>query len=123
MSTWARRCMVIAAANQGLAQAIASALAPSGSGNGMWTTPCSPSGAAPATHFITEGCIYQQFADLMTDANALYAQVSAAGVTYQGVSITLAQCQSLLATGDVSTDPPFTALARLGLKLIAPPAP
>lgn len=115
---YVRRSMIVTAANQVLAQTIAKGLAPPPSADQMWFTSLSPTGALPATHYITEGPMLQQFADLMADANALYTQVSAAGLTYQGSPITLAQCQNLLSTGDVSTSDPFTALARLGLQLI-----
>lgn len=121
MTTYVRRCMIIAASSQSLAQSIATQLAdPPIAGEGMWTTACSPTGVLPATHYITEGPIDKQFADLLADANSLYYVVNSLGFKFNGVPITLAQINTLLSTGDVSEDGPFTALARLGLQIIQP---
>ncbi|MNL83798.1 hypothetical protein D3C87_2115480 [compost metagenome] len=39
-----------------------------------------------------------------------------------GIVISLAACQALLSGSDVSAEMPFSAMARLGLKLVQEPA-
>lgn len=120
MSTpWTHRTMIVTAANQVMAQTIAATLAPGGSGSGMWTTSLSATGNLPATHYVSAGLIQQEFADLMDDANALFAACQAAGLPY-----TLLQIQGLLSTSTVKksagTPDPLADLASLGLKIINP---
>lgn len=108
--SWVHRCMIVAASVQAQAQSLAANLQ---SGAGMWTTPVSPTGLAPATHYITAGMIWPQFANWLTGPQALVD-----GLATVGVVETLTDATNLLANSDVSTDEPFTALARLGLQLI-----
>ncbi len=112
-----RRCMIVTAANQAFAQALCVGLAPA-TGANMFITELSATGAAPATHYITEGPINDTFAALLADANALY---NACRTHTPQVNATLVQCQNLLAQSDVSMDAPFVAMARLGLKLVQTP--
>lgn len=74
------RTVIVDAANVAQARSLAS--------EGLFTTPCSPSGNDPATHYISSG--YMPLAEL-------------SGIT-----------------ADISTEPPFTALTRKGLKIIIP---
>lgn len=105
--------MIVAAQDQVLAQQLAAGLA-GPAGVGMWTTPCSPTGAAPATHFITEGPIDEQFAAMLGDADATFAAAQAAGAP-----VTLAAIQGLYSRATFAPDVgPFDALAQLGLQLI-----
>lgn len=113
MTTYVQRCMIVTAANQAFAQSLCVGLAPD-TGKNMFITGLSPTGAVPATLYITEGMIQDTFAALMADANALYAACQQAGIP-----ATLAQCQNLLAQSDISTDKPFVAMSRLGVKKIA----
>ena len=94
-----------------LARALAAGLSPRGAG--MFTTALSPTGQAPATHFISAGFIEPAIGALLNDADALYAACVEAGA-----SVTLAQCQALVTQSDVSEEEPFTAMARLGLALV-----
>jgi hypothetical protein len=82
-------------------------------GSGMWTTGLSPTGAEPATHYVSTGMIEDTFAALLVDADAMYAAAQEAGAP-----VTLEQCQALIAGSDVTDEPPFDAFARLGLKLV-----
>lgn len=105
MASWAFRTMIVPAALAPTCRALA---ASSPSGAGMWTTGLSASGNAPATHFVSSGLIWQQFADMLASPSALAA----------GAGIPLAQAQSILSACDVSQEPGLTAVARLGLKLV-----
>lgn len=94
-----------------LARALAAGLSPRGSG--MFTTAISPTGQAPATHYISAGFIEPAIGAVLNDANVLHAACVEAGA-----SVTLAQCQALVTQSDVSEDKPFDAMARLGLALV-----
>lgn len=113
MSAWAFATMIVPAAQAPLARALAAALSPAGVG--MFVVGLSADGDEPASHFISTGKISAEFAPLLQDAAALYAACSAAGA-----GVAEAQCQALVDASDVSEEPPFDALARLGLQLVQP---
>jgi hypothetical protein len=106
------RTLILPAAQVPLAQALAAGVS-GPAGSGMWTTGLSPNATAPATHYVSTGMIDAQFVAVLTDADALYAACQAAGA-----SVTLAQCQALIAGSDVTDEAPFDAFARLGLQLV-----
>jgi hypothetical protein len=123
-----RRCMIVENAHAPLARALAVALA-GDAGDRMWVTPLSPTGNLPASHWITEGIISEEFAALMPlwevqdgtvaqvspgMADAVYTQAQAIGSP-----VTLAQIQELFAHCDITEQEPFTAMARLGLKMVS----
>lgn len=103
---WAHRCMIVPDSIVSQCRELAGRLTPAG--EGMWTTPLSPTGSPPATHYISSGLVDQVLADLLVSPAAL------AG----GTGITLAEAQTLLAAADVSENGPHAAMALLGLKLI-----
>lgn len=118
------RTMVIPAALAPLARALAAGLSPGGVG--MFVTGLSPTGAEPATHYVSSGLINPAFGGVMKDAAKLRAAVIAKGGT-----VTLAKCQALVSQSDVSggevlideegreyTETPFQAFERLGLKMV-----
>jgi hypothetical protein len=122
-----RRCMIVEDAYAQLARALAVGLA-GPSGDRMWVTPLSASGNLPATHWITEGVIGDEFAALMPLAavaeDGATAQVSPgmAGEVYAqaqaiGVAVTLAQVSALFAHCDITEQEPFAAMARKGLQM------
>lgn len=119
---WTRRTMIVPAAVVTQARAMAEA-ASGPAGAGMWTTALSPTGQAPATHYISAGQIEQQFADLMplttfdedgvpSTAPGQYAVIAAA------TGVPVEQVQALLEACDVTEQEPFTAMARLGVELV-----
>lgn len=119
---WTRRTMIVPAAVVTQARAMAEA-ASGPAGAGMWTTALSPTGQAPATHYISAGQIEQQFADLMplttfdedgvpSTTPGQYADIAAATGT------PVEQVQALLESCDVTELEPFVAMDRLGLKLV-----
>ena len=118
------RTMIVPAALAPLARALAAGLSPGGVG--MFTTGLSPTGAEPATHYVSSGLINPAFGGVIQSAAALRAAVIAKGGT-----VTLAKCQALVAGSDVSggdvridsegreyVETPFQAFERLGLKLV-----
>ena len=104
---WIHRCLIVPDALVAQARTLAESLA-GPSGAGMWTTGLSADGTSPATHWISAGLIDKPFADLLSSPDALSV---AAGVP-------LADTQALLDACDVSEDDAFTAMDRLGLKLV-----
>jgi hypothetical protein len=117
MTAYTFRTMVVPASLVSLAQELAAGLS-GDAGAGMWTTGLSPTGAAPATHYVSTGMIGTEFAGMLTDADTLYAACQAAGA-----AVTLEQCQALVTNSDVSEEAPFDAFARLGLKLVQSDTP
>ncbi len=126
------RTAIIPAANVAFARGLVAALSPGGVG--MFTTPLSATGTGTATHYISSGMISAQIANLMplqtwvlnngtwtmpasTPGNAavVHQAANAAGFT-----CTLAEVQALFTAADGTDQPPFTAMARLGLTIINP---
>ena len=124
MAEWTHRCMIVPAAQVEFAQGMSAAIA-GPSGTGMWTTPLSPTGAEPPTHFISAGSIDQQFAALMplmtypADAEPIYTpgrpEVAAYLATEAGLPTTYEQVAELFAVCDSSDQEAQVAMARLGL--------
>ena len=129
------RTAILPAANAPFGRNLVAALSPGGSG--MWQTPLNASGTGTATHYISSGYISEQVAALMPlqtweqDAQGAWvmtastpgdaATVRAAAIA-SGFSCTLAQVQALFTAADGTAQEPFTAMGRLGLKIINPPA-
>ena len=103
--------LIVTAELTPLARALAAGLSPGGVG--MFITGLSADGSEPATHFISSGWIKTEIGELLTDAEALHAACVEAGAT-----VTLAQCQALVETSDVSNEEPMAVLERLELQLV-----
>ena len=106
------RTMIVQADDVVLAREIASSFGTGG--EGMWTTPLSSTGLYPATHYISTGFIPPEFANLLTDTQALYDIA-----TEQGVVCTLAQVEQLVNNSDITEEEPFVAMFRLGLMMVS----
>ena len=129
-SIYTNLTIILPAAAQALAQGLCVAAAGEASA-GMFTTGLSPTGEAPATHFISSGAVEPKFADILPvaaitvvegvetltpatgDLNAVLGLAAAAGVP-----VDLATVEGLFAALDVSEQPPFTAMERLGLQIV-----
>lgn len=97
----------------------------------MFTTPLSPTGELPATHWVSTGQIGDDFAQIMPlshfvdevwitepySAAAFVALAEASGVTAPPVEA----IEAIMGMVDVSDQPPFEAMERLGLKLCTQP--
>lgn len=101
----------------------------------MFPTLLSASGSNPATHAISSGYVPTEFTDLLPlkewtyDGSQWQSVVVSAGdaaaaravAVAAGFNVTLVQVNAIFAAIDVSAQPPFDAMARLGLKIINPP--
>ena len=104
-------------------------------GDRMFLTGLSATGNAPATHFISSGPISAEMAALLpcktvtTDKDGKAVVATAPGMpeavpalaTKAKISTTKAKITALYASIDVSDQPPFVAMARLGLQLVQVP--
>ena len=128
--SWAHRCMIVPTEHVELARKLCETLAGPG-GAGMFTTPLSTTGVDPATHYISSGLIESDFADLLpliefpADADPVIhpgqPDLITQMATDQGMGVTVDEVQALLASVDVTEQPPTDALDRLGLRLSAEP--
>ena len=128
---WVRRCLICPAANLAYAQQLATA-AVGPSASGMWPSALSPTGLVPATHFIEEGCIQSQFAALLPFSAVTYPlgvatvtpvqtgdPVTVSALAGNGGFVTTSTAvQALYSAITITDEPPFTAMARMGLKMI-----
>ena len=105
--------MIVPASLAPLARSLGAILSPAG--GGMFTTPLSPTGAEPATHYVSSGGIAPEFAAVIASGDALYAACDAASA-----GVTPEQCRALVDGADVSDELPFDAFARVGLCLVHP---
>jgi hypothetical protein len=125
------RTIIVSDAYVALARQITETLAPVG-GRGMYSTGLSPNGTAPATHWISSGFIDADYAALLPlieykeDAgtwienwlNAGYPEMIVQMCADAEFDVALTDVEALLDAADVTTEQPFTALARLGLQII-----
>lgn len=130
---WTFRTMIVADAVVDTCRSLAMLLA--GEGQKLWTTPLSPDGTEPATHWVSTGLIESQFGDLMplsewtqdeegawteTEISpgtpALLAELSDGAVTEEQVIAIFSMC-------DVTLEEPQQALNRLGLQMVIPEEP
>jgi hypothetical protein len=129
------RTLIIPAAQVALAREIADTLDPAHNAN-MWITPLSPTGAEPATHFISSGQIPDAFASMVpcvfwawgndawveTDAYPGDPITVYHACIAQGMKVTQDEIDDLFAEADVSDQEPFVAMGRLGVQLVQEPA-
>ena len=131
---WVHRTIIVPAVLVDAACAACAGLAGPG-GSGMFTTPLSPTGEAPPTHFISSGMIEAPFADLLPLTSVTYAgdgtpsieirhgdiALTAQLVADAGLPITEAEVSAMPAAVDVSAQSAQDALTRLGLRIISGP--
>jgi hypothetical protein len=94
-----------------LARSLGAGLSPAGMG--MFTTPLSPTGEEPATHYVSSGAIEPQFTQAISSPENLFALCQEAQFP-----VTLDQCTALINNSVVSTDNPFIIFEQMGLKII-----
>ena len=131
---WVHRTIIVPAAIAGAARAACAGLAGSG-GSNMFTTPLSPTGEAPPTHYISSGMIEEPFADLLPLTSVSYAEDGTpftetrpgnVALTVQlaadaGLPLTEAEVSALLYAVDVSAQSAQDALTLRGLRLVVEP--
>lgn len=95
--------------------------------DGMFTAALSPTGNAPATHFISSGLVPQPYAQTLTSDTLLFTRAKKAWeddgdvfpFTQLQVTNALANCDITNGTKNGQPETPFQAMARLGLKPIS----
>ena len=107
------RTMVVTVAAAPMARALASALP---AGMGMFVAAYSPTGAAPATHFVSEGWIDEPFALALGSPEALVAMLAD-----EGHVMPMAQARALLSQATVSDLTAGDVLASMGLVPVGEP--
>ena len=136
MTSWIHRTIIVPAAFQQLAQGLCAAAAEGDAGAGMFTTGLSATGALPATHYISSGYIFDDFAALLpltTVAQTVNEEGEASttettrpgnvpvveGLAAQaGITLPPGTIAALFDAIDVTELGPWGAVARLGLKLV-----
>jgi hypothetical protein len=101
------RTLVVSAAIAPFARQLSGAIP---SGIGMFVAGYSPTGAEPATHFVSEGWIDAEIAAALASPEALVEMLAA-----YGQALPLAQAQAVLAGAVVSERAAPEVLAELGL--------
>lgn len=131
---WIHRTIIVPAVFANAARAACAGLAGPG-GSNMFTTPLSPTGEVPSTHYISSGLIEAPFAELLPLTSVIYAEDGTPAIetrpgnvalTVQlaadaGLPLTEAEVSALLSAVDVSGQSAEDALVRLGLKIISTP--
>jgi len=77
-----------------------------------FTAALSANGLFPATHYVSAGRIDAAIGAVLTNAAMLYGACQQAGLT-----VTLVQCEDLVARSDVSEENPQAVFERVGLVL------
>ena len=94
-------------------------------GDGMFTAPLSATGAEPATHYISSGLIWPQFADMLpldvpatddADAHRIPGDAEKAAAVLPDAPIEA--IHALLAVVTVTDGDAFDTLDRMGLQLV-----
>jgi len=116
MTDWIHRTFVAPAAIVEAARNIASCVHPAG--HGMFSTPLSPTGMFPATHYISSGRVEDVWLTPLSDPAILYAAAQQ-GAADQGIVLTATQedAARLLTEGDITGEEGFAVMARLGLMM------
>ena len=122
--SWVHRCMIVPVDHVDLARSLCATLAGDG-GSGMFTTPLSPTGDYPPTHWISSGLIEEAFADLLPLLSVDVTDAPLAGhpdhvctlAHDAGMAVSYDDIVRLFSAVEVSAQPPHAALERLGLAL------
>lgn len=125
MAVYIQRCIIIPVTNSKSGRDLCAGLAGEAGANMFLVGACSPSGNLPATHYVNEGMIEDNFAALLPLTGFSKAGVATTKAGQPDTITALAkglasltQVKGLLDSIEVTEEPPFAALARRGLKLI-----
>lgn len=129
---WVYRCLIAPDALVQYARDMTAAVAGE-SGAGMYSAALSPTGAEPATHWISAGLISEQFASLLplttypADAEPVHQPghpaIVARIATSNGYPTTAEAVAQLLDAADITEQDAQQAMARLGLQMVQPTEP
>ena len=131
MSTYTHRTIIVPAPFQTLAQGLCAAAAEGDAGKGMFTTALSPTGAEPATHYMSSGFIEQGFGEILPlttithDGEETTTTIRHGNVEYveaiaaqAGINLPEGAIESMFNAIDVSEQGAFEAMSRLGLGVV-----
>jgi hypothetical protein len=121
MTDWTHRTIIVEALIAPNARALC-AMVPGGAG--MFTTALSATGQAPATHYVSSGNIWPQFAAMLETADGMVA-----GAQTMGLPIDTPTASYLLAhthisdgtrevDGETVAEDPHAFIARMGLQMM-----
>ena len=130
MTIYTNLTIILPAAAQALAQGLCQAAAGE-AGAGMFTTGLNATGTGTATHYISTGAVESKFAAILplstiTTVDEVETVERSAGnieaviqlAKDAGQTVDAQTIGGLFAALDVSEQPPFVAMARLGLQLV-----
>jgi hypothetical protein len=112
MSEWTETpvTLVVPVAHVELARALCAGIGGE-AGEGMLLTPLSPSATGAPTHFISSGRLWQQFADMLADSQAIFEAA--------GGQVPLADIEALLSASTIRQgEDPHAVREELGLQFI-----
>lgn len=112
MSDWTEGpvTLIVPAAHVALARSLCAGIA-GASGEGMLTTCLSATGTGAPTHYASSGKLWQSFADMLADPQAIFEAA--------GGQVPLASIQAMLSASVIREGAdPHAVLAEAGLKLI-----
>ena len=134
MSQYTHRTIIVPAQFQQLAQGLCAAAAEGDAGKGMFTTGLSATGALPATHYISSGYIFDDFAALLplTTVEPSIEEGEPDTVTERpgnvpvveglaaqaGITLPPGAIAALFDAIDVTELEPWAAMVRLGLRIV-----
>ena len=132
MTVWTYRAIIVPDAQVTYARELSAAVA-GPAGAGMFTTPLSPTGQEPATHWISAGLISEDFAAMLPlttypeDAEPITTpgnpEAVATLANEAGYETTTDAVQALFDASDVTEQEAHEVMARLGLQMVQPTEP
>lgn len=105
---------IVADEHVALAREVASALG-AGPVSGQFSAKLSPTSEPPPTHWCMSGYAPYLMWEGLLDAQVIYDTCAA-----NGIVATMAECQALAGSIDISDENPFSVMTRLGLQMIQP---
>ena len=131
MNNYLHRCLIVPDSFAPAVRALCAGMAP-GAGDNMFLRELSPSGNAPATHWISAGMQGDDFCDLLpltsvtTDRQGIVTTATRPGKPADivlragkaGATVTRPQIDAILAACDISEQNGHVAMARLGLQMV-----
>ena len=133
MNAYLHRCLIVPDAYAPTVRTLCNGMATGGAGSNMFLTPLSPTGALPATHWISCGMQGDDFCGILplTTFDAQGVVTTAPGqpatVVYlagqAGITVTQPQIEAIFAAVEVTTQAGQAAIARRGFKMISTKLP
>lgn len=110
MIMWVQRCLIVPAAYADLAKSLCKELS---GWDGLFESGLSADGSLPATHYVSNGLIEKDFAELLLSPGDVYALA-----VQRGIPVTLEQITGVLSASTISAESFDDVSRSLGLKSI-----